>query len=163
MTQYQRDSKVKLMCSYCSFYSSYIVCSFLMGLISLTQMFLNEIQITNENRKIAGCICFAIVLSNALFFGGDFRSFVIFHQVITINTTVHNDVAELLFNVPLIQHYTLLIFTILTSPMRLMFFLISDRHFFHYKVYQISLILHSYLGVHSYLPKSKFCNMTQLT
>jgi hypothetical protein len=37
-----------------------------MGLISLTQMFLDEIQITSENRKIVGCICFAVVLSNAL-------------------------------------------------------------------------------------------------
>jgi hypothetical protein len=74
-----------------------------MGLISLTQMFSNEIQITNENRKIVGCICFAVVLSNALLFGGDFRSFGIFHQVTTINTTVHKDVAESLFNVPLIQ------------------------------------------------------------
>jgi hypothetical protein len=59
-----------------------------MGLISLTQMFLDEIQITNKNRKIVGYICFAVVLSNALLFGGDFRSFGIFHQVTTINTTV---------------------------------------------------------------------------
>jgi hypothetical protein len=75
-----------------------------MEFISLTQMFSNEIQITNENRKIVGYICFAVVLSTALLSGGDFRSFGIFHQVTTINTTVHNDVAELLFNVPLIQH-----------------------------------------------------------
>jgi hypothetical protein len=56
MTQYQRVWKVKLRCNYGSFYSSYIVCSFLMGLISLTQMFSNEIQITSENRTIVGYI-----------------------------------------------------------------------------------------------------------
>ena len=74
-----------------------------MEFISLTQMFSNEIQITSENRKTVGYICFPVVLSNALLFRGDFRSFGIFHQVTTINTTVHNDVAEILFNVPLIQ------------------------------------------------------------
>jgi hypothetical protein len=31
-----------------------------MEFISLTQIFSNEIQITNENRKIVGCICFAV-------------------------------------------------------------------------------------------------------
>ena len=66
-------------------------------------MFSNEIQITNENRKIVGYICFAVVLSTALLSGGDFRSFGIFHQVTTITTTVDKDVAESLFNVPLIQ------------------------------------------------------------
>jgi hypothetical protein len=74
-----------------------------MEFISLTQMFSNEIQITNKNRKIVGYICFAVVLSNALLSGGDFRSFGFFHEVTTINTTVDKDVAESLFNVPLIQ------------------------------------------------------------
>ena len=67
-------------------------------------MFSNEIQITNKNRKMVGYVCFAVVLSNALLSGGDFRSFGIFHQVTTISTIVHNDVDALLFNVPLIQH-----------------------------------------------------------
>jgi hypothetical protein len=59
-----------------------------MEFISLTQMFSNEIQITNENRKIVGYICFAVVLSNALLSGGDFWSFGIFHQVTTININI---------------------------------------------------------------------------
>ena len=66
-------------------------------------MLSNEIQITNKNRKIVGYICFAVVLSNALLSGGEFRSFCIVHQVTTINTTVHKNVAESLFNVSLIQ------------------------------------------------------------